>query len=172
MSIKTVFALLRGELRYFFLRFVLLRKCKKSGFFMLARNSDFEVDCGARVRVGNRTTLESGSLLACRKDATLSLGDKVFINRNCSIVARESITLESGVTIGPNCCIYDHDHDVLKRGKTLTLLTNTTSSIQLIIQLINQSFIQNTCIMVINSSVKLLLQSSEFYVDDRFFLGL
>ena len=37
-----------------------------------------------------------------------------FINRNCTIVAMKKITIRSGVTIGPNCCIYDHDHNVFK----------------------------------------------------------
>lgn len=117
MRIKTVFALFRGEMRCFLLKHILFRKCKKSGFFMLARNADFIVDSGARVEIGNHSTLDSGSLLACRKGATLSIGDGIYINRNCSIVARNRIVLETGVTIGPSCCIYDHDHDVQNRGE-------------------------------------------------------
>ena len=35
-----------------------------------------------------------------------------FINRNSMIVAMEKIEISSGVTIGPNVCIYDHDHDL------------------------------------------------------------
>lgn len=35
-----------------------------------------------------------------------------YINRNCNIVAMERITIEDGVTIGPNVCIYDHDHNM------------------------------------------------------------
>ena len=35
-----------------------------------------------------------------------------FINRNTTIVSMESITIESKVTIGPNVCIYDHDHNI------------------------------------------------------------
>lgn len=35
-----------------------------------------------------------------------------FINRNTTIVSMESITIDSKVTIGPNVCIYDHDHNM------------------------------------------------------------
>ncbi len=35
-----------------------------------------------------------------------------FVNRNSLIVAMEKIELGSGVTIGPNVCIYDHDHNL------------------------------------------------------------
>lgn len=34
-----------------------------------------------------------------------------FINRNATIVSMSSILIEEGVTIGPNVCIYDHDHN-------------------------------------------------------------
>ena len=33
-----------------------------------------------------------------------------FINRNTIICAHSMIEIEEGVTIGPNVCIYDHDH--------------------------------------------------------------
>ena len=35
-----------------------------------------------------------------------------FINRNTTIVSMESIIIENKVTIGPNVCIYDHDHNM------------------------------------------------------------
>ena len=39
------------------------------------------------------------------------IGNSCFINRNCMIVAHEKIEIGDGTTIGPNVCIYDHDHD-------------------------------------------------------------
>jgi len=40
----------------------------------------------------------------------INIFDNVFINRNCIICSREKIDIHSGVTIGPNTCIFDHDH--------------------------------------------------------------
>lgn len=40
----------------------------------------------------------------------LEIGKGVFINRNCNIVCHSSISIGDGTTIGPNVCIYDHDH--------------------------------------------------------------
>ena len=31
-------------------------------------------------------------------------------------MARRNITIGNGVTIGPNVCIYDHDHDIKNKG--------------------------------------------------------
>lgn len=46
-----------------------------------------------------------------------------FVNRNSLIVSMEKIEIGSGVTIGPNCCIYDHDHN-LSGDKTGPFLTS------------------------------------------------
>lgn len=43
-------------------------------------------------------------------DGTLSIGDNVFLNRNCIIVCRKSITIGKDCSFGPNVVIYDHDH--------------------------------------------------------------
>lgn len=36
--------------------------------------------------------------------------ENTFINRNCVICSMGNIKIQSGVTIGPNTCIYDHNH--------------------------------------------------------------
>lgn len=46
-----------------------------------------------------------------------------FINRNSLIVSMEQIEIGSGVTIGPNVCIYDHDHNLFE-DKTRPFLTS------------------------------------------------
>jgi acetyltransferase-like isoleucine patch superfamily enzyme len=77
----------------------------------------------ARIRVGNRgsieigrkCTFEEGTLIRAT-NGIISIGDSVYINRNTNIVARQSIIIGSGVTIGPNVCIYDHDHNFKVRN--------------------------------------------------------
>ena len=38
------------------------------------------------------------------------IGNGVFINQNTVIAAHKKISIGEGTTIGPNVCIYDHDH--------------------------------------------------------------
>lgn len=40
----------------------------------------------------------------------ISVGKGVFVNRNCLIVSRTKIVIGNDVSIGPNVCIYDHNH--------------------------------------------------------------
>ncbi len=102
---------IRGEARYIWLRIVLRRKIQKKGLLLLHTASTVQIEKTARAQFGNKVTVEAGALLAARSDSFLALGEKVYINRNCCVVARESIVLEDGVTIGPGCYLYDHDHD-------------------------------------------------------------
>lgn len=46
----------------------------------------------------------------------IDIGENVFINENSMIVSHEKIELGYNVTIGPNVCIYDHDHNYKECG--------------------------------------------------------
>ena len=62
------------------------------------------INIGFRSAVRNNTELHADG-------GIIYIGEKCFINKNCMIVSHERIDIQSGVTIGPNVCIYDHDHD-------------------------------------------------------------
>lgn len=64
-----------------------------------------------KLMLGRRISVERGSTILVRKEGQLSIGDRTYINRNCMLVCHSNIVIENGVIIGPNCCIYDHDHD-------------------------------------------------------------
>lgn len=79
--------------------------------------------------VNSRLTVNKANILSNTvlhvDGGNLHIGKNVFINRNCNIVAQKYIMIDDGCTIGPNVCIYDHDHafgskknenDPFKRG--------------------------------------------------------
>lgn len=117
---KKIGAVLRGGLWSFWHRVILRRNIRASGLMLLAHGARLQLDKSAKVQFGARITLEMGTLAAARKGAGLKIGNNVYLNRNCILVARESIVLEDGVTVGPNCCVYDHDHDIHNRGGFVT----------------------------------------------------
>ena len=75
------------------------------------------VSCGASIieekkgmiYLQNRNQIESGTMLHS-VGGTIRLNG-VYLNRNCTIVSMQSIEIDRGVTIGPNVCIFDHDHN-------------------------------------------------------------
>lgn len=56
-----------------------------------------------------RVSILSGTTLRA-SGGIIQIGSKVFINKNCMIVAQDIIEIGDGTTIGPNVVIYDHDH--------------------------------------------------------------
>ena len=76
------------------------------------------VSLGAKLKTYEKGEIKVGKLSAvnanteiCATHGYIEIGNRCFINRNCMIVAHEKITIGDGTTIGPNVCIYDHDHD-------------------------------------------------------------
>ena len=45
------------------------------------------------------------------------IGNNVSFNRNSICAAHKFISIGNNSSIGPNCCIYDHDHRFGKNGK-------------------------------------------------------
>lgn len=48
--------------------------------------------------------------IKCTKNARCKIGEKVFINHNCSITCVEEITIDDNCNIANNVVIVDHDH--------------------------------------------------------------
>lgn len=62
-----------------------------------------QIALGRKIHIRGNTELRASN-------GCISIGDNVFINRNCVICSHGKITIRDLVTIGPNTCIFDHDH--------------------------------------------------------------
>ncbi|MGE8204710.1 acyltransferase [Heyndrickxia sp. NPDC080065] len=83
---------------------------------IISPNVKIAVSNNGRIEIGNKCCIESGNLLRS-SGGKINIGNRIYINRNCNIVSRESITLGDGTTLGPNVSIYDHDHSFGKNKK-------------------------------------------------------
>ena len=59
----------------------------------------------------------------------LEIGNGCSFNRNDIIIARKHITIGEGTLMGPNVCIYDHDHSFGNEGVIKNELTYGSISI-------------------------------------------
>jgi acetyltransferase-like isoleucine patch superfamily enzyme len=74
---------------------------------------------GNKVEISPKGVLKIGfhfsALKNCRflvrDEGELCIGDNVGLNTNCIIACHQRIEIGDDVMIGPNVCIYDHDHD-------------------------------------------------------------
>lgn len=70
-----------------------------------------EIAENASIRIGTPCfTNEENCSISARENAQIEIGGDVFFNKNCTIVAREKVTIESDCLFGPNVYICDHDH--------------------------------------------------------------
>ena len=86
--------------------------------------NEFVVSAGGKIKIGYHMC----ALKNCRFSAhggILQIGTDVGFNTNCVVSSHDNIYIGSNVEIGPNVCIYDHDHDTkceggIKAGKFVT----------------------------------------------------
>lgn len=64
----------------------------------------------AEIKIGRNIKIEKFSVISVLKNAKLKIGDNVYFGFNNRIVCHDDIKIDSGTIIGPNVCIYDHDH--------------------------------------------------------------
>lgn len=64
----------------------------------------------------NSVRLNNNVLISASNGGAIFLGNHVSCNVNTVIVAHKEIYVDDGCSIGPNVCIYDHDHYFDKNG--------------------------------------------------------
>lgn len=92
-------------------------KVEFAGVPICERNTRIVVTSG-KLRIGKNCRLRAGTYVAAVGGGQASIADNVFINRNCSIVCMESITIGEHCAFGPNVVVYDHDHRFGMNGIT------------------------------------------------------
>lgn len=61
--------------------------------------------------------LDNAAIMSATKDATIEIGKNVFFNRNVIVACRQRVVIGEETVIGPNVCIYDHDHRFNATGR-------------------------------------------------------
>ena len=105
-------------MRYTFLKNLLLKLDKN-----ISMPWRQKIESNVRFKTLNKGKIDLGIACSIRENTLLSanggnikLGNNCFINRNVIIASHKNITVGNKTTIGPNVCIYDHDHDMYNRG--------------------------------------------------------
>ena len=92
--------------------------CSASTKICTAKNAVFQVGAGFRTRRNVELNI--------RENASLVIGNNVFLNSNCIITCRKEINIGHGVIFGPNVLIFDNDHKI-ENGKINDNQYNTES---------------------------------------------
>ena len=70
----------------------------------------------SNLKIGTFLMSAGPCYIKCTENAMCKIGEKVFINHNCSITCVEEITIGDACNIANNVVIVDHDHRLGKYG--------------------------------------------------------
>lgn len=93
-------------------------KLSKKLFFHPRSEINFCKD--SKISIGDGFRFGRGSTLTACSGSHLIIGKNSSVNRNSSIICKNCIEIGDSVAIGPNCCIYDHDHDLHNRSEYIS----------------------------------------------------
>lgn len=74
-----------------------------------------------RINIADNVKINSSVILHTTKRGTINIGEGTGLSHRVIIAAKEKINIGQKVMIGPNVCIYDHDH----RYKTSSNMINS-----------------------------------------------
>lgn len=77
---------------------------------------NFYIDNG-KIELDEYIQLPKLAKIVVRDQAHIKFGRNCYINHNFVCVAHKSIEIGDNVSIGPNCCIFDHDHYFQNNGQ-------------------------------------------------------
>lgn len=86
-------------------------KCNFGLIQRFSPNVTFNLDRKSVLYFGNKIRIHSGCKITVRSGAKLVIEDDVAFNYGAILACRDGITIKSGVEVGPNVLIYDHDHN-------------------------------------------------------------
>lgn len=111
-KLKKISKTLNFQFKLFFGRLMNQGKIKIAGKSIKSRcasTGDFNCGKNSSIVIGRIDVSENFHLSAIG-GGRLEIGMGVFVNRNCTFVARDRIKIGDKCSFGPNVCIYDHDH--------------------------------------------------------------
>lgn len=113
-----ILSLIRAGLAY--IRFSVYKVCgvqiafsKRNHF---GKHVSLYFDKGSKVSLGKDIGLRNNVCVSVRGNAELIIGNNVFLNNGCQVIAHDRIILSDNVRCGQNTMFFDHDYDYKAQG--------------------------------------------------------
>ena len=86
------------------------KELKLDGKNQLPKNAFLQIRAGGRITLKGNVQLNRNTALMS-SGGHIEIGENVSFNRNSIAVSKQRISIGKNTRIGPNVCIYDHDHN-------------------------------------------------------------
>lgn len=113
MKIESLIRWLLFQPRKVWMKFRYKRRFKCGKMCRIAPSALLRIDSSeAELIFGDRISVRDNAEIFSFGKGSVVIGDGTFVNRNTIIGAYKRVEIGRSVTIGPNVCIYDHNHAI------------------------------------------------------------
>ena len=108
--IYAIQTLIINNLKFLIYKLLYLSKFKYNFVSFIHPSTSVDIREKGRIYIGRKCKIRRNCILSAKGNGVLTIGNNVFLNSNCQITSRKSISIGDGSLIGPNVVIVDHDH--------------------------------------------------------------
>ena len=125
--IRKIILLIRTIVIYLKLKLLYGRSANVFLINSLKNKISVNLEKGSNLYIGRFLMVDGPLYIKCERKASITIGNRVFFNHNCSITSHSSISIGDGCNIANNVVIVDHNHKIgsngLKEGFTFKEIT-------------------------------------------------
>lgn len=139
---SNLYAVCKGYTKCFFMKLFHKNRIQFGKMPRLFKTAELRVSKNSFAHIGNKVSVNKGTIVSVLNGGKLEIGDHVSININSEIVCHENIKIGSNTILAPSVHIYDHDH-VFGKGSGVERKKFTTEPV----------VIGNNCWIGVNSVI-------------------
>jgi acetyltransferase-like isoleucine patch superfamily enzyme len=122
------------EFAYSFFRVLFLRFLKK-GFNApliqyISPLAEISLISSSKIKLGTHCDFRKNVTIIATGNGVIEIGDRVFMNQNCTVSSKAKITIGDRCNLGPNVCIFDNDHRY-ERGTGVSTSDYLTENVEI-----------------------------------------
>ena len=114
--IRKITLLVRTIVFYFKSKLLYGRSANVCLINSLKNKISVNLEKGSNLEIGRHLMVDGPLYIKCEQGASLTIGNRVFFNHNCSITAHSSISIGDECNIANNVVIVDHNHKLDSNG--------------------------------------------------------
>ncbi len=107
--------IIRSCVRTFYYKLFCFKKIKITCLNLFYKCSRIKIKKGKAI-IKDKLQMKNNAMIYVNDGGIIEIGKSVSINFNSIVACHKMIVIGNNVAIGPNVCIYDHDHKFNKNG--------------------------------------------------------
>lgn len=108
--VRNIVYIICGYIKLFLLKLCHFSRIRFKNVPRIPFSTRISISNKAQLNIGSNFRTENFTIVSVLKEGILFIGDNVSFGGNNRVICHDGIRIGTGTILGPNVCVYDHDH--------------------------------------------------------------